>query len=205
MPAHLPLFVLTTWLLAMLPGAGHALMMRQTLEGGLHIARVTIVGNATGLLLWSLSAAAGLSALLSARPGVYVVVRIAGGVVLCVLGINTFRARRGRPQPPGAAAAPGRRWGAFGAGLATNLGNPKAGVFAVSVMPQFVTTHGPVFASSALLGVVWAGVNACWYLLFTWGVSRGRSLVTRPAVQRALRLVTGLVLVLLGGAVAAGY
>ncbi|MCF3179744.1 MULTISPECIES: LysE family translocator [unclassified Streptomyces] len=204
MPTQLPLFVLTTWLLAMLPGAGQAMMMRQTLEGGLGVARATIVGNAVGLLLWSLSAAAGLSTLLLTNPGVYTVVRIAGGVVLVVLGINTLRAGRAGPTPPGRDGPRGGSWGAFGTGLATNLGNPKAGVFAVSVLPQFVTAHGPAFASIALLGAVWAFVNACWYLLFTWGVSRGRALMTRPAVQRGLRVVTGLVLLALGTAVAAG-
>ncbi|MEU3408409.1 LysE family translocator [Streptomyces sp. NPDC006670] len=204
MPTQLPLFVLTTWLLAMLPGAGQAMMMRQTLEGGLGAARATIVGNAVGLLVWSLSAAAGLSTLLLTNPGVYTVVRVAGGLVLVVLGINTLRAGRGGPTPPGRDAPRAGGWGAFGTGLATNLGNPKAGVFAVSVLPQFVTAHGPAFASIALLGAVWAFVNACWYLLFTWGVSRGRALMTRPAVQRGLRVVTGLVLLALGTAVAAG-
>ncbi|MEU8435915.1 LysE family translocator [Streptomyces sp. NPDC029216] len=204
MPTQLPLFVLTTWLLAMLPGAGQAMMMRQTLEGGLNAARATIVGNAVGLLVWSLSAAAGLSTLLLTNPGFYTVVRIAGGLVLVVLGINTLRTQRGGPTPPGPDGPRRRSWGAFGTGLATNLGNPKAGVFAVSVLPQFVTAHGPAFASIALLGAVWAFVNACWYLLFTWGVSRGRALMTRPAVQRGLRVVTGLVLLALGAAVAAG-
>ncbi|MFG2789741.1 hypothetical protein [Streptomyces sp. NPDC048419] len=44
----------------------------------------------------------------------------------------------------------------------------------------------------------------CWYLLFTWFVNRGSSLGSRPAVQRKLGMVTGVVLLLLGVAVAAG-
>ncbi|MEU8032214.1 LysE family translocator [Streptomyces sp. NPDC049099] len=202
MPTHLPLFFVTTWLLAMLPGAGQALMTRQTLEGGMSLARPTIVGNALGLVIWALSAAAGLSTLLLAHPGVYTAIRVAGGVMLVALGINTIRAFRSTAPPADRAGRRDRRWSAFGNGLATQLGNPKSGVFAVSVLPQFVTAHGPVFMSMALLGTLWGAVNASWYLLFTWGVSRGRALVARPAVQRGLRLVTGLVLVLLGVGVA---
>ncbi|WP_460340191.1 LysE family translocator [Actinoallomurus acanthiterrae] len=86
------------------------------------------------------------------------------------------------------------RWGGYVAGLSTTLGNPKAGVFAVSVLPRFVTAKGPVLLSSIALGAVWALVNICWYLLFTWGVDRGRALVARPAVQRRRRIVTGGVL-----------
>ncbi|MGW1620421.1 LysE family transporter [Streptomyces sp. NPDC002172] len=77
-------------------------------------------------------------------------------------------------------------------------------MFAVSVLPQFVTADGPVLLSSVALGVLWAVVNACWYLLFTWAVGRGRALVSRPAVRRALDLVTGVVLCGLGVAVAGG-
>jgi threonine/homoserine/homoserine lactone efflux protein len=197
-PTHLPLFLLTTWLLAMLPGAGQALMIRQTVEGGLRPARATIAGNATGLLIWSTAAAAGLSAVLVSSPVAYTVVRIGGGIVLVCLGLSTLRAAGVVPE-----ARSGAR-GGFAMGLGTNLGNPKAGVFAVSVLPQFVTAHGPVLLSSMALGIVWALVTACWYLLFTWTVDRGRSLVTRPAVRRGLTMTTGVVLLALGVAVAAG-
>ena len=64
--------------------------------------------------------------------------------------------------------------------------------------------HGPVFWSSLALGVVWAAVTGCWYLLFTWAVDRGRRVVSAPAVGGGLQLVTGFVLLGLGGAVAFG-
>ncbi|GAA3774765.1 LysE family translocator [Streptomyces coacervatus] len=209
MPTHLTAFLITTWLLAMLPGAGQALMIRQVLTGGLRAARGTIAGNASGLLIWSVAAAAGLSAVLLASPRAYAAVRIVGGVVLVVLGVSTLRAARSAragDSEPSAAEPTGRTGfrGGWLTGLGTCLGNPKAGVFAVSVLPQFVTTSGPVLLSSIFLGVVWALVNACWYLLFSWCVNRGRALVSRPDVQRRLGMVTGVVLLLLGVAVAAG-
>ncbi|MEW1644154.1 LysE family translocator [Streptomyces sp. NPDC091219] len=205
-PTHLPLFVITTWLLAMLPGAGQAFMIRQTLEGGSRPARAAIAGNATGLVIWSTAAAAGLSAVLLADPAAYTVVRVAGGLVLVVLGISTLRSARGANDASGECRERGRTgwWGAYAAGLGTSLGNPKAGVFAVSVLPQFVTADGPVMVTSVLLGVVWALVNACWYLLFTWAVGRGRAFVSRPLVRRWLNIVTGVVLLALGAAVAGG-
>jgi hypothetical protein len=59
--------------------------------------------------------------------------------------------------------ATGRR--SFAVGVATSLGNPKAGVFAVSLIPQFVTAHGPVLASSIALGAIWAVVSGTWFCL----------------------------------------
>jgi len=37
--------------------------------------------------------------------------------------------------------------GAYLAGLSTNLSNPKAGVFAISMLPQFIVPEGNVFLS----------------------------------------------------------
>lgn len=201
MPIHLPVFIVTTWLLAMLPGAGQALILRQTVHGGRRAAWACIAGTCTGLLIWTTAAAAGLSAVLLANPQAYAAIRIAGGVVLAALGVATLLSLR---RPPVAAAGATARRRAYLAGLATNLGNPKAGVFAVSLLPQFLTADGPVVLSSLALGVLWAVVTGAWYLVFIWAVDRGRSLVTTPAAQRRLRLLTGCTLLGLGAAVAAG-
>jgi threonine/homoserine/homoserine lactone efflux protein len=140
---------------------------------------------------------------LLANPHAYAAVRIAGGVLLGALGVSTLLSLRRRTATVAVATTPGYRR-AFVAGLATNLGNPKAGVFAISLLPQFLSPHGPVFLSSVALGALWALVTGAWYVLFTWIVNRGRTLVSRPAVHRGLQLVTGCVLLCLGTAVAAG-
>lgn len=206
MPTDLPVFLVVTWLLAMSPGPGQALMVRQTLAGGRRLAWASTAGHATGLLVWSTAAAAGLSAILLANPTGYLAVRVVGGLVLFGLGAHTLLGLR-RPGAARSAAGPGGPtgfWGGYTVGLTANLGNLKAGAFAISVLPQFVTATGPVLLSSVALGVIWALVTVCWYLFFTWALDRGRALLTRPAVDRGLRLATGGVLLVLGVSVAAG-
>ena len=207
MPTHVPAFIATTLLLAMLPGASQALMIRQALEGGQRTLRGTLAGNASGFLLWSTAAAAGLSAVLLASPTAYAGLRIAGGVVLMILGVRTLRTALTTTvstRPPHAGGRGTGFAGGYLTGLITNLGNPKAGVFAVSVLPQFVTSEGPVFLSTVALGALWALVSASWYMVLTWAVSRGRALVSRPTVLRGISVTTGVVLLGLGAAVAAG-
>ena len=202
MPVHLPTFVVTAWLLAMLPGAGQALMLRQTLVHGRRAGWVAIAGTSTGLLLWSTAAAGGLSAVLLANPSAYHVLRIAGGALLVWLGVGTLRTiRRGHAAP--ALPANGGR-GAFLAGLATNLGNPKAGVFAISLLPQFIEPPGPVLATGLALGALWALTTAAWYVVFVAIVDNARSLVGRPGTTAALQGVSGIVLIALGAGVALG-
>ncbi|XUL94459.1 LysE family transporter [Streptomyces galilaeus] len=59
------------------------------------MARASVAGNATGLVLWYTAAAAGLSAVLPADPAACTVVRVTGGLVLIVLGISTLRSTHG--------------------------------------------------------------------------------------------------------------
>jgi threonine/homoserine/homoserine lactone efflux protein len=206
-PTHFPAFVLTVALLAILPGANNASITRQTLVFGRRAGLSTVAGASAGILVWAIAAAAGLSAVLLANPGAYVVIRLGGAVVLCALGSQTLWSLR-RP----AVALPktveerksgeGRR--SFLVGAATSLGNPKAGVFAVSLLPQFVTAQGPVLASCVALGVVWASVSGAWFCCFVWAIDKGRSRVTRPKFRQVMQALTGVTLLCLGIAVAAG-
>lgn len=194
-------FVATTWLLAMLPGVGQALMLRQTLADGPRIAVATILGTVTGLVIWSAAAGAGVSAALLADPAIYHGLLLAGGCALIVIGLRTAwsavrRPADGTPAPSPGPGTPANGANAYLVGLATNLGNPKAGAFAITLLPAFAGVGG--FLPTLGLGIVWAAVTACWYLLFVLLVSRGGSFLTRPRAQRILSGVSGLVLVAVG-------
>jgi len=200
-------FIVTTWLLAMLPGVGQALMLRQTLAHGPRVAVATIVGTATGLLIWAAAAGAGLSAALLAVPAVYRFLTLAGGAFLASMGLRTLwtaaRGRTGLPDDRGLAVPVSRR-GAYLAGLATNLANPKAGVFAISLLPTFAGSAVGSFWLTLGLGVVWSAVTAAWDVVFVALVSRGRAVVTRPGTHRTVNVAGGVVLVGVGTIVALG-
>ena len=197
MPTHLAAFVTTVALLAMLPGANNATITRQTLAFGRRAGLLTVAGASTGILIWSGAAAVGLSAVLLANPDAYLAIRIGGAAVLCALGLHSLWTLR-RP----ATVDKSRTRGSFLAGVATSLGNPKAGVFAVSLIPQFVTAGGPVLLSSIALGAIWATVSGTWFCLFVWTLDKGRARIARPAVHRLMQTTTALTLLALGLAVA---
>ena len=131
--------------------------------------------------------------------------RIVGAVVLLSLGVKAWRsAWRDRGEAPAvpAEASPsaGRRdwWGAFGEGLVVQLANPKAAVFMVAFYPQFVPADGPVFTTTALLGLLQIAVETGLYLALAAGVARAGAWFRRPRIRRRLDAVSGTVLVGLG-------
>ncbi|MCY1139404.1 LysE family translocator [Actinoplanes sp. Pm04-4] len=195
MPTHFAAFVATVALLAVLPGANNASITRQTLSYGRRAGLAAVAGSSTGIVVWAVAAAAGLSAVLLANPDAYLVLRLAGAAVLAGLGLQTLLTVN-RPAEPGA-----RRKG-FLVGVLTSLGNPKAGVVAVSLIPQFVTPGGPVLLSSIALGVVWAAVSGTWFAFYVWVVDRGRARIASPATRKVVRAATGVTMLGLGVAVA---
>ncbi|MCP9947753.1 LysE family translocator [Actinomadura madurae] len=205
-------------LIAMVPGPSTVVIMRASMRSGRRAGVVTALGNEAGVLAWGVAAAVGLSALLAASRLAYEGLRIAGAVVLVWFGVRAlWQSRRGgRPtadtgdivevagRVDGADAgrgAAGWRW--FRLGLVTNFANPKAGVFAVSFLPQFVPEGWPVAAVLIGFSVLWALIDLVWYTAVVWTVAAARRALGRPAVRRRLDRLSGVVLVGLGVRLAA--
>ncbi|GAA3167220.1 LysE family translocator [Blastococcus jejuensis] len=205
----LPAFLLAVLLISASPGPAMALIFRRAALRGLSGAVPTVLGLEAGLYVWALFAGAGFAALVAASEVAYVVLRIVGAIVLLVLGLKAWRAAwrdRGEAAaaPAEEAPRPGRRhwWGAFGEGVVVQLANPKAAVFMIAFYPQFVPADGPVFATTALLGLLQIAVETGLYLALAAGVARAGAWFRRPRIRRRLEAVSGTVLVSLGVRVA---
>ena len=203
--ASLPAFLLAVLLISASPGPAMALIFRRAALRGLRGAVPTVLGLEAGLYVWALFAGAGFAALVAASEVAYLVLRIVGAVVLLYLGVKAWRAAwrdRGvvASVPAGVEPLPGRRhwWGAFGEGLVVQLANPKAAVFMIAFYPQFVPADGPVFATTAVLGLLQITVETGLYLALAAGVARAGAWFRRPRIRRRLDAVSGTVLVGLG-------
>lgn len=192
-------------LIAMVPGPSTAVILRRSVLHGRTSGMVTVLGNEAGVLLWGLAAAFGLSAVLVASEIAYNVMRIAGAAFLIWMGAQAlWRARRGgAADEDGGDGGRVSHWRAFRLGLLTNAANPKAGVFAVSLLPQFVPSGAPVLPMLLLFSAMWALIDLVWYFALVWLAGRVRAAFQRPAVRRWIERVSGTVLVALGVRLAA--
>jgi threonine/homoserine/homoserine lactone efflux protein len=200
----LPAFVLAVLLISASPGPAMALIFRRAALRGLRGAVPTVLGLELGLYLWALFAGVGFAALVAASEVAYLVLRVVGAGVLLVLGFRALRAAWRREGPPAQAgelaAAAGRRrwWAAFAEGVVVQLANPKAAVFMIAFYPQFVPADGPVFATTALLGLLQVTLETGLYLGLAAGVARAGSWFRRPRIRARLEAISGTVLVALG-------
>ena len=200
--SSMPAFVLAVLLISASPGPAMALIFRRAALRGLRGAVPTVLGLELGLYVWALFAGAGFAALVAASEVAYLVLRVVGAVVLLVLGVKAWRtAWQGRGAPVMAEPTPaGRRrwWATFAEGVVVQLANPKAAVFMIAFYPQFVPADGPVFARTAVLGLLQITLETGLYLALAAGVARAGSWFRRPRIRARLEAISGTVLVGLG-------
>ena len=206
--ASLPAFCLAVLLISASPGPAMALIFRRAALRGWRGAVPTVLGLELGLYAWALFAGAGFAALVAASEVGYVILRVVGAAVLLVLGLRAWRAawreRSAPPEPTSESASEPagftrrRWWGSLAEGVVVQLANPKAAVFMIAFYPQFVPAHGPVFATTALLGLLQITVETVLYLTLAAGVARAGAWFRRPRIRRRLDAVSGTVLVGLG-------
>jgi threonine/homoserine/homoserine lactone efflux protein len=199
----LPAFLLAVLLISASPGPAMALIFRRAALRGLSGAVPTVLGLELGLYCWALFAGLGFAALVAASEVAYLVLRVVGAGVLLYLGFRAYRAawlQRRHPDVEVAPMPPARHqwWGAFGEGVVVQLANPKAAVFMIAFYPQFVPADGPVFVTTALLGLLQITVETVLYLALAAGVARAGTWFRRPHIRRRLEVVSGTVLVGLG-------
>jgi threonine/homoserine/homoserine lactone efflux protein len=207
-------FALASTLVILAPGPDSMLVMRNTMRGGRKAGWVTACGTLSGLTIWALAAALGLSALLRVSHVGYDILRFCGAAYLIWLGVTSlahFRrksaaepgAGAGGPGPavPGPAvpgltgpgtARPGR---AYLNGLLSNLLNPKISVFFMAFLPAFVPAGASAAEFSLALGIWFIAETGLWLAVVAWLADRGVRWLRRPAVQRWIERVTGVVLI----------
>ncbi|MDO8882409.1 MAG: LysE family translocator [Pseudotabrizicola sp.] len=134
--SHLPAFALTSLLVELTPGPNMAWLALLAATEGRRLGYAAVAGVSLGLAVIGLLAALGLAALLQAQPMAYQTLRWAGVAYLLYIAWDTWRgaeADEAHAGPGATAVAQFRR------GVITNLLNPKAAVFYVTVLPGFLS------------------------------------------------------------------
>jgi RhtB (resistance to homoserine/threonine) family protein len=195
-------FALAATLVILAPGPDFMLVMRNTVRGGRRAGWVTGCGTLSGLTVWALAAALGLSALLRVSHVAYDVLRFCGAAYLIWLGVTSLVSRRKRTGRAGPAVdvaalgqAPVRPGRAYLNGMLSNLLNPKISVFFMAFLPAFVPAGASASQFSLVLGAWFIAETGLWLAVVAWLADRGVRWLRRPTVQRWLERITGIVLI----------
>lgn len=186
-------------LVTIVPGLDTAMVVRWTAAHGRRHGLATALGVNTGILVWGLAAAVGISALLTASTVAYNVVRILGALYMIGLGARLLvRALHPTdlttPAEPPPSSTPSLLL-SWTKGLTTNLLNPKIGAFYVAVLPQFIPPHASHLAVGLLLALVHNLEGLAWFAMIIFGIHAVRDLLSRRRARQTIDGVTGATLI----------
>ncbi|GAB2559333.1 LysE family transporter [Leucobacter ruminantium] len=147
------------------PGAGAINTMSNALSQGWRRSFWGILGQQTALIVHVVIVAAGVGLVVSRSPVLFSIVRYAGAAYLVYLGVRLVLARGGEDDSADSPElAQESAWSMLRRGFWVNLLNPKAIVFFLAFMPQFIRLDQPqlpqylVFISTMIavdIAVMW--------------------------------------------------
>jgi threonine/homoserine/homoserine lactone efflux protein len=192
-------FALACAIIEITPGPNMTYLAALSLSRGPRVGFAAVAGIALGLMTYGTMAALGLAALIDNSPLLYDLLRWTGVLYLLWLAWESWASER-ESSADAIDGNEGRPWLAFRRGLITNLLNPKAAVFYLAVLPEFVRADGgPVVLQTLMLSVVYVGIATTIHSAIVALAGTLQASVATGSRRRTVR--RGLALVLVGIAI----
>ena len=199
-PADIALYAAALLALFLTPGPVWVAMIARALSAGFSGAWPLALGVVVGDVLWPLLAIFGVGVLVSLYADFLLWLKYAAAVIFLVMGAMLILHRHRQVGENTALTAPGA-WAGFTAGLLVILGNPKAILFYMGVLPGFFDLSRVTGWDIAVICAISAIVPFCGNLLLGAFLGRVRSILSSPEARARLNLSAGILLVLVGIAI----
>ncbi|HCD9749889.1 LysE family transporter [Pseudomonas aeruginosa] len=144
-------FFLACWAISLSPGAGAIASMSCGLQYGFARGYWNALGLQIGLALQIAIVAAGVGALLATSALAFSLIKWFGVAYLVYLAVRQWQVPPQALSPDGERPL-GRPLTLVLRGFLVNASNPKAVIFMLAVLPQFIDPHQPLLAQYLIMG-----------------------------------------------------
>ena len=194
---ELSVYAFALFLLFLTPGPVWVALTARCLQSGFSGGWPLALGVAVGDCLWPLLALLTLTQFAQIYAELLESLRFLAVAVFLMLGVQLIRAPVVAPEAGGRLTQPGRLTG-FIAGVLVILGNPKAILFYLGILPGFFDISVLTIIDITMVVIISALVPFIGNLLFILGVEKARTILTSQAGRRRLNVATGSVLIAVG-------
>ena len=185
--------------ISLTPGAGAINTMSNSLTEGWRRSIWGIIGQQVALIVYIVIVAAGVGLLVSHFPILFEVVRYAGAAYLVFLGVRLILVKTDAEDPTQENFTPRgeSRWSMVRRGFWVNILNPKAVIFFLAFMPQFVRLDQPQLPQYFIVSVTMVVVDVVvMWLVFAGAAGPFRRLTRTPRGRRSINSVFGALFIL---------
>lgn len=196
-PIDLALYALAIFILFLTPGPVWLALLARAMSGGFQAAWPLALGVVVGDMLWPFLAILGVAWIVSVFDGFMLLLRLLATLMFVGMGYLLIRNAGRTISSDSRLTRPGM-WAGFMAGLAAILGNPKAVLFYMGVLPGFFDLSRVTPLDIAAIVSISFSVPLVCNLALALFVDRIRGLITRPGALRRTNQIAGGLLILVG-------
>ncbi|MGC1308046.1 MAG: LysE family translocator [Phormidesmis sp.] len=195
-------FGLAAAVLVIMPGPATMYIVTRSLDQGRQAGLASVLGISVGAIAHFIAAGLGLSAILMTSATAFSAVKYAGALYLIYLGIQKLCSNGALLINQSAIKAP--LLTIFCQGIVVNVLNPKAAIFALAFLPQFIDpTGGPVWQQLTQLCLVFITIGFLSDSTYATLAGQMRHWIVRhPKFLQRQKYVTGGTYIALGMAAA---
>jgi len=185
------------FLLFMTPGPVWVALVARTLSGGFNAAWPLALGVVVGDVLWPFLAILGVTWIISVYGGFLTLLKWIACATFVIMGWLVIRSADKTIASNSSLTRPGM-WAGFLAGLAVILGNPKAILFYMGMLPGFFDLTALTWADIAVICFLSLIVPLMGNLTLALFIGKARALLTSPTALRRTNLISGALLIGVG-------
>ncbi|WP_299281418.1 LysE family translocator [uncultured Tateyamaria sp.] len=179
------------------PGPVWVGLIARSLSGGFHAAWPLALGVVVGDVLWSLLAIFGITWILSVYGGFLEALKWVAAGIFVIMGVLVIRSADAKINTDSRLTRPGM-WAGFLAGLAVILGNPKAILFYMGMLPGFFDLTRLTGWDVAVIVALSMIVPLIGNLAMALFIDRARRLMSSPRALRRMNVTAGALLICVG-------
>ena len=179
-------FFVASWIISLSPGAGAIASMSSGLQYGFLRGYWNAIGLQLGLAMQIAVVAGGLGAILAASSTAFYAIKWFGVGYLVYLAIKQWRALPMDMSEDAAIRPIGKPLAMMFRGFLVNASNPKALVFMLAVLPQFVNPQAPLLIQYLILGATMISVDMIVMAGYTGLASKVLRLLRTPKQQKRM-------------------
>ena len=195
-------------LVVMMPGPDFALITKIALQHGRRQGTAAAIGIACGIAVHTIAAIVGISAIIVSSITLFSILKIAGAAYLFWLGVKALMASFDHKTGPvntdaiqtHPLSAPQElsMKACLRQGFFCNLLNPKAVIFFLTFIPQFMDVHQPLGPQFLALGGILGLFCLCWFSSLSYVLGFVRRYFLSATFQKWLNRCTGLIFIAFG-------
>ncbi|MBV6290157.1 LysE family transporter [Pseudomonas aegrilactucae] len=188
-------FFAACWVISLSPGAGAIASMSCGLQYGFWRGYWNALGLQLGLIMQIAIIAAGVGAVLAASATAFQVIKWFGVAYLVYLAVKQWRALPADIADESAVRPIGKPLSLVFRGFLVNVSNPKALIFMLAVLPQFINPHAALLPQYLTIAGTMVAVDLLVMAGYTGLAARVLRLLRTPRQQRRMnRTFAGLFL-----------